>query len=69
MHQGNAFALSSVCSHLGCNVVWKGEESVFFCPCHGALFDRRGGKISGPQQQPLRRLNTRVEGGKLYVEV
>ena len=67
---------SSECSHVGCNVVWKGradgkEEAagIFFCPCHGGEFDLEGNVLAGPPPAPLTRLPTKIEEGKLYIEV
>jgi nitrite reductase/ring-hydroxylating ferredoxin subunit len=59
--------LDATCSHLGCNVHWKQEESLFACPCHNGQFDRDGRVISGPPPRPLRRLSSKIENGKLIV--
>lgn len=45
------FAISSICTHLGCNVKHIGAG--FECPCHGSKFDQNGRVISGPAPQPL----------------
>ena len=34
------FAISSICTHLGCNV--KRTKVGFACPCHGSRFDKNG---------------------------
>jgi len=46
------YAISSVCTHLGCNVRHLAGEG-FACPCHGSLFDANGQVIHGPAPQPL----------------
>lgn len=46
------YAISSVCTHLGCNVRYVAGEG-FACPCHGSLFDANGQVTSGPAPQPL----------------
>jgi cytochrome b6-f complex iron-sulfur subunit len=45
------YGLSSVCTHLGCNV--KHAASGFECPCHGSKFDDNGGVIQGPAPAAL----------------
>lgn len=45
------YAVSSVCTHLGCNV--RIAEDGFTCPCHGSRFDANGQVVSGPAPRPL----------------
>lgn len=45
------YAISSVCTHLGCNV--KHVVGGFACPCHGSRFDDNGRVVRGPAPQPL----------------
>jgi cytochrome b6-f complex iron-sulfur subunit len=45
------FAISSVCTHLGCNVKRGGPG--FECPCHGSRFDDNGRVVHGPAPSPL----------------
>ena len=45
------FTVSSVCTHLGCNV--KRAATGFECPCHGSRFDENGRVIHGPAPAPL----------------
>jgi cytochrome b6-f complex iron-sulfur subunit len=45
------YCISSVCTHLGCNV--KRAGSGFECPCHGSRFDEYGRVVSGPAPQAL----------------
>lgn len=47
------YALSAVCSHLGCLCVWKEEAGMIGCPCHGSAFQRDGRIIAGPAPKPL----------------
>lgn len=35
-------ALSSVCSHLPCELVWNARATQLACPCHNQSFDLRG---------------------------
>lgn len=45
------YAISSICTHLGCNV--RVDEQGFACPCHGSRFDANGQVVSGPAPRPL----------------
>jgi len=47
------FALSAVCTHLGCLTAWKPELGIIACPCHGSKFKPDGSKIAGPAPKPL----------------
>lgn len=61
------FAISTLCTHLGC-VVQRSEEG-FQCPCHGSKFDLNGEVTRGPAPKPL--LSYAVAqsaGGALYVD-
>jgi cytochrome b6-f complex iron-sulfur subunit len=52
-------AISSVCTHLGCNVRRVGPEG-FSCPCHGSLFDANGQVVRGPATRPLASLGLQL---------
>ena len=47
------YAVSAVCTHLGCITQWKPELNQIACPCHGSKFQRDGTKIEGPAPRPL----------------
>ena len=51
--QEGFYALSAVCTHLGCLSVWKPETGTIACPCHGSSFQRDGSVIAGPAPRPL----------------
>lgn len=53
--EGYFYALSAVCTHLGCITNWKPEEGIVACPCHGSKFNREGTKIDGPAPRSLPR--------------
>jgi glycine/D-amino acid oxidase-like deaminating enzyme/nitrite reductase/ring-hydroxylating ferredoxin subunit len=53
--QGELFAVSPVCTHLGCKVHWNGVETSWDCPCHGSRFRPDGTVIEGPALAPLAR--------------
>jgi cytochrome b6-f complex iron-sulfur subunit len=46
------FAISSVCTHLGC-VVAHSEGEGFACPCHGSRFSTDGSVVGGPAPAAL----------------
>jgi Rieske Fe-S protein len=62
-------ALDSTCTHLGCRVSWDPQAQLLKCPCHGGQYDRTGAVKAGPPPAPLARMNTRVDGGQVLVQV
>jgi quinol---cytochrome c reductase iron-sulfur subunit, bacillus type len=59
---------SGRCTHLGCNFAFDAEKTVFRCPCHMGFFDvKTGAVLGGPPPRPLDALETKIEGGVLYV--
>ena len=66
VHEGGAvYALSLVCTHLGCTVNVTPTDLV--CPCHGSSFDHQGRVLKGPADRCLERHQV-VERGE-YFEV
>jgi len=62
------YALSAICTHLGC-VVARQEEGGFFCPCHGSRFDSQGKVVRGPAPKPLLHLELSISpDGQLVVD-
>jgi Rieske Fe-S protein len=59
--------LSSICPHLGCPVSWHPEQSQFYCPCHGGVFDVDGAQLSGPPPRALDPLEYEIRAGHLGV--
>ena len=56
------------CPHLACSYGFEKERGIFHCPCHHGLFEMKTGKVvGGPPPRPLDTLETKVEGGVLYV--
>ncbi len=51
--RGELHAISSVCTHLACEVEWNGQEKVWDCPCHGSRFTPAGAVIRGPATTQL----------------
>ena len=53
--EGQLFALSNICTHLGCIPNWLPAEKKFKCPCHGSGFYQSGINFEGPAPRPLER--------------
>jgi cytochrome b6-f complex iron-sulfur subunit len=62
---GDLYALSLVCTHLGCTANVSSREIV--CPCHGSVFDRSGRVVRGPADKPLRRYRVESRGEDIVV--
>ncbi len=60
------FAISTVCTHLGCIVRPTAEG--FECPCHGSLFAADGSVTQGPAPQGLRWLRVSASRGAWVVD-
>ena len=59
------FALSRVCTHLGCIV--KSEADGFHCPCHGSRFAPNGSVVKGPAPKALPWLAVSRVGPETYL--
>jgi cytochrome b6-f complex iron-sulfur subunit len=66
---GGFLALSIVCPHLGCSVLWDGTKRQFDCPCHSSAFDRQGVVLSSPAPRPLDYFPVIIEEGKVKVDI
>jgi cytochrome b6-f complex iron-sulfur subunit len=73
--QGYFYALSAVCTHLGCIVEWKEAgipghpEGVIACPCHGSIFNKTGDVIRGPAPRSLDRFKLYLEEDRVIVDM
>jgi cytochrome b6-f complex iron-sulfur subunit len=65
---GSFYALSSICTHLGCMTRYVPENAQLACPCHGSRFSLEGKVTAGPAPRPLRRLKMTLERGTLVVD-
>ncbi len=63
------YALSAVCTHLGCITRYLSDENVIACPCHGSRFDLEGNVVHGPAPRPLQWLEVKTDNsGQLVVD-
>lgn len=73
------FALSAICTHLGCTPRWFQAEDKFKCPCHGSGFrgfagelaaaNKLGRNFEGPAPRPLERLKISLaDDGQIVVD-
>ncbi|HEY0681906.1 MAG TPA: FAD-dependent oxidoreductase [Steroidobacter sp.] len=54
---GQLTLLAPQCTHLKCLVKWNSAARTWDCPCHGSRFHPTGAVLSGPAEQPLKRLH------------
>ena len=63
------YALSTVCTHLGCTPNWLATERKFKCPCHGSGFRASGINFEGPAPRPLERFRILLaDDGQIIVD-
>lgn len=66
---GGIYALSAVCTHLGCITRYVSDENIIACPCHGSRFDLEGNVIHGPAPRPLPWFDVETDtSGRLVVD-
>jgi len=64
---GTTTALSTECTHRGCEVEPSTDRLV--CPCHGSEFDLEGAVLQGPAERPLLRFAVRELPDRLVIEL
>ncbi len=69
--QEKVWAVSRICTHLGCRLHFSQEENLLICPCHQSKFTPQGKRIAGPAQKDLAPYGVEALGddGKGYVVV
>lgn len=55
--EGEIYAVSARCPHLGCALSWNVAEKTWDCPCHGSRFKYNGELLDSPSQVSLKRYN------------
>jgi Rieske Fe-S protein len=58
---GRLHAVSSACTHMGCQLHWNNVEESWDCPCHGSRFDADGNVLHAPAVTPLPKLDIEHE--------
>lgn len=65
---GEFSALTSVCTHSGCDRNWSLTTSnEFVCSCHGSVFTTNGDVVKGPANAPLRQFTHEQSGNMLTI--
>ena len=63
------YALSTICTHLGCTPNWLEADSKFKCPCHGSGFYPTGINFEGPAPRPLERFKIYIgDDGQITID-
>ncbi|TVR71479.1 MAG: Rieske (2Fe-2S) protein [Marinilabiliales bacterium] len=62
-------ALSSVCTHAGCQITYNHSNGNFPCPCHGSVFSADGAVVTGPATTAVRSYSITRDGSVLTVEL
>ena len=67
-NDGGIKALTSVCTHSGCDRNWSFSNRVFICSCHNSRFNTSGAVLQGPANSPLRSYPVTVNNGIIAVD-
>jgi len=63
------YALSTICTHLGCTPNWLEADRKFKCPCHGSGYYQNGINFEGPAPRPLERYRIYIgDDGQIVVD-
>jgi len=65
---GESFAYSRKCAHLGCSIEFDSQRRCLVCPCHRGAYDARTGQVMyGPPPRPLDQILLQMRaGGELW---
>jgi len=66
---GSYIALSSVCTHSGCDISYNASNNNLPCPCHGSLFSLSGSVLNGPAEAPLATYPVTENGDMLEIDL
>jgi cytochrome b6-f complex iron-sulfur subunit len=66
---GQLHAVSAICTHMGCTVVFKEKVGHIVCPCHGSEFALDGANLKGPAKRPLESYRVRNDDGRIVIRV
>jgi cytochrome b6-f complex iron-sulfur subunit len=66
---GGIYAISAVCTHLGCLTRWNDNRGETTCPCHGTKFSKSGSVLEGPTSKTLPRFSLSLnENNEIIVD-
>ncbi len=63
------YAVSAICTHMGCTVKYDKATGQLACPCHGSRFALDGSVIRGPAKQPLRRYDVTLDNDRVLIKL
>ncbi len=66
---GRLHAVSSICTHMGCDVLYDKDLGHIRCPCHGSQYGLDGHNIKGPAQRPLKQYDIRNDQGRVVISL
>ena len=52
-HGQTPYAVSRICTHLGCRVNFLEDKGIIECPCHQSRFSPQGQRLAGPAKKNL----------------
>lgn len=58
---GSLTAVSTLCTHVCCECSYDSASKVFYCPCHGSVFDVSGKVVRGPAVADLPTVQLKVD--------
>ncbi|MDW8287320.1 MAG: Rieske (2Fe-2S) protein, partial [Flammeovirgaceae bacterium] len=67
VNDGSIKALTSVCTHTGCDRNWTYSNNALTCTCHGSRFSTTGAVLQGPATQPLRQFAVSVSNNMVTI--
>lgn len=66
---GNLHAVTSVCTHKGCDVLYDKDLGHLRCPCHGSEYGLDGRNIKGPAKRPLKSYKVIIRSSRVVIEL
>jgi cytochrome b6-f complex iron-sulfur subunit len=66
---GHLYAVNSVCTHMGCDVLYDKDLGHIRCPCHGSEYGLDGHNIKGPAKRPLASYRITNDNGQVVIQV
>jgi Rieske Fe-S protein len=64
---GSLHAVSAICTHMGCTVLYDEKLGHIRCPCRGSQYGLDGHNLKGPAKRPLKPYEIRTENGLVII--